>query len=438
MDHNSNLSFDNPRLSADELEWRREKRSAWLRVIVFLVLVINLYAGSIGDFVLFHSHLAQLHIVAGYASATLLGLSLAYARVGMPWLTPSFAIADAALVVALFHEHLWAPGGGLDHSLTAPVIAIAFLLLAHVALRLRPLLISLYAGLVLSGWLALLGAMVLISFAGIDVHRHDFSVFAAEAALAAAFGFAAFVCYRLTRDHAVLLQGAIASERSKATLARFFSPSVVAEIERTGTTLSPSRRISTVMFVDLRGFTRLSETLPPEEISDLLTEYRQLVTGYVFDAGGTIDKFIGDAVMAVFGHPRSKSDDAARAFECAVKVAVILRQWRDRRLAAGQPAPSAGIGLHTGNVIGGVIASGCHDEFTVLGDAVNVAQRLESLTKTLDAALIVSEATLVPSLCPAAEQGWIWQDSVELPGRAEHLRVIVLPHDAPLLSKGIR
>jgi adenylate cyclase len=434
MHQNSSLSIDDPGLSPDELEWRREKRSAWFRVVVFLVLVINLHAGSIGDFALFHSHLAQAHIVAGYAIATLSALSLAYSRVGIAWLAPSFAIVDAALVVALVHEHLWAPGGNLDHSLTAPVVAIAFLLLAHAALRLSPRLVVLYAGLVLAGWLVLLGVMVLPAVSGLNGHRHDISVFVAEAALAAAFAFAAFVCHRLARDHGALLRSAVASERSKSILVRFFSPSVAAEIEKAGTSLVLSRGLSTVMFVDLRGFTRLSETRPPEEIANLLSEYRQLVTGRVFEEGGTVDKFIGDAVMAVFGHPHSKPDDAARAFRCALNVAIDLRRWRERRRVAGETVLSAGIGLHSGNVIGGVIESGCHDEFTVLGDAVNVAQRLESLSKTFDAALVVSEAALAGSPALAAEQGWAWRDSVELSGREGHLRVAVLPHDAPLLS----
>lgn len=418
-------------LSAESLDRRRERRSAWLRVFVFAILVVNLHAGSIREIVLFHSHLVQGHIVAGYGLATLLALGLALSRRSPPWASTAFVVGDATMVVALFHEHLFAPDGAVDHSLTAPSLAVAFLLLAHVSLRLEPRLVAVFAGSVLTGWLSFLAIMVALPGSGSGAHSHDISVFAAEAALAATFGFAAYVCHLLTSDHNALLRGVVASERRRKSLARFFSPDVVSEIEAKGMSLGLARRRSTVMFVDLRAFTRLSETIPPEDLAALLTEYRQRVTDQVFAHGGTVDKFVGDAVMAVFGHPNVRPDDSARALRCALRVAADLDSWRRGRLADGRPALEAGIGLHTGLVIGGVVESGCHDEFTVLGDSVNVAQRLEGLTRSHDAALVVSEDVFAGAPALKDDPRWIWKDAVELPGRRGRIRIAVLPRLSP-------
>ena len=122
--------------------------------------------------------------------------------------------------------------------------------------------------------------------------------------MALAFAFAAFVGYLLTQDHNVLLRSALKTERHRLNFSRFFSPKIVAELEAKADALGLERRDAAVMFVDLRSFTRFSEIVPVETLSEMLAEYRELVTGAVFDHGGTIDKFIGDGVMALFGQPR--------------------------------------------------------------------------------------------------------------------------------------
>lgn len=101
----------------------------------------------------------------------------------------------------------------------------------------------------------------------------------------------------------------------------------------------------------------------------------------VFESSGTIDKFVGDGVMAVFGQPRPKADDAERAVRCALHLSRILADWKLRCRKEGRAALDAGIGLHVGQVIAGILHSGRYDEFTVVGDAVNVSERLERLAK---------------------------------------------------------
>lgn len=397
-------------------------RSAWFRLLVFAVLVLNLIASRHGE-----SPLVHVKVISWYGIATVAALMLAWKRRGPALSTAVFVVIDALLVVALFHEHLFAPGQTFDHSLTAPSLAIGFLLLTHAALRLRPGLVVLFSTVVLTGWLSLIAITLLVHAYLHPKAASEWSVFGAEAALAAAFAFAAFVCHLLTKEHNKMLAEAVGSEGRRRMLARFFSPGVVAELQNSTTGLALARRRAVVMFVDLRSFTRLSEAAEPEAIAELLSEYRQRVTEAVFKHRGTIDKFIGDGVMAVFGHPKAEPDDSARALKCGLELRTSLEQWSKERLGLGKTAVDAGIGLHAGPVVGGVLESGGHAEFTVFGDAVNVAERLERLCRPLHASLIVSQDVLqeVPGFNLSVD--WKWEDAAELDGRRGKLKLAYLP-----------
>ncbi len=413
------IGRDEPALTVDERRWRRETRSAWLRLGVFGILVINLLMGEYGGNLLLHAN-----VVIGYGLATALALTFALVRRGPSWLLGAFTVVDALAVVALFYEHLFAAGDMFSHALTTTNLAVAFVLLGHVALRLRPLLVLLYAGLVVVGWLSLLfGKNALTNWQDAE----SLAVLEADTALAVAFAFASFVAFLLTQDHDSLLRSALRTERRRLGLSRFFSPDVVTELERGGVALHLERREAVVMFVDLRSFTGFAEAASAQDLAELLVNYRTQVMQAVFDWGGTVDKFIGDGVMAVFGQPQPKPDDAERAIRCAVHLSGLLAEWRLKRLREGRPALEARIGLHVGQVIGGVLESGNHHEFTVLGDAVNVSERLERMAKTLEAALVISAATLdrVPAM--ATEFPWMWKDGVELEGRTGLLKVAYLP-----------
>ncbi len=413
------IGRDEPALSADERRWRREIRSAWLRLAVFAILVANLLLGEHGGNLLVHAN-----VVVGYGLATALALGFALSRRGPAWQAGALTAVDALAVVALFHEHLFGAGNVSSHALTTTNLAIAFVLLNHVTLRLRPLLVWLYAGLVVTGWLSLLVVKNMLA-RWQDVQSA--AALEADSTLAAAFAFAAFVAFLLIRDHDNLLRSALRSERRRLSLSRFFSPGVVAELQSGKISVDLERRVAAVMFVDLRSFTRFAEFAAPQDLADLLVDYRKQVTQIVFEWGGTIDKFVGDGVMAVFGQPKANPDDAERALRCALHLSEALVRWKARRRQEGRAVLDAGIGLHVGSVISGILESGQHDEFTVLGDAVNVSERLERLAKALDAALVVSAESL--ALAPAIAQNvpWTWKDDVRLEGRSATLKIAYLP-----------
>ena len=153
------------------------------------------------------------------------------------------------------------------------------------------------------------------------------------------------------------------------------------------------RKELTVLFTDIRGFSQVAEEMEPEELAAFLGEYLTPMTDLVLASGGTLDKYIGDAIMAFWGAPIDMPDHAARACEVALKMQAALvalnRAWeRDGR------APIAvGIGLNTGPMAVGNMGSAARFEYTVLGDQVNLASRLESLTKEYGVGILVGEST---------------------------------------------
>lgn len=169
----------------------------------------------------------------------------------------------------------------------------------------------------------------------------------------------------------------------RSNFERYFAPNVAAEISQQSTSVRPGgeRRPVTVLFADIRGFTSLAERLSPEETATLLSDYFSVMVELIFEHGGTLDKFIGDAIMALWGAPIAHADDvdqavaAARAMQEAVEM--LNGRWRE----AGRPTLSVGIGINHGEAFAGNIGSARRLEYTVLGDAVNIAARLCSIAE---------------------------------------------------------
>jgi adenylate cyclase len=159
---------------------------------------------------------------------------------------------------------------------------------------------------------------------------------------------------------------------------RYFAPDLARQIagEAEAVQLGGSKRPVVVFFSDIRGFTPMSETLSPDEIASLLTEYFTEMVEIVFEHGGTLDKFMGDAIMALWGAPISYEDDADRAMRAAIEQQEVLARLNTKWVAEGRQPMSIGIGINFGEVFAGNIGSDRRLEYTVIGDAVNTASRL--------------------------------------------------------------
>ncbi|MCU1283978.1 MAG: Adenylate cyclase, family 3 (some protein containing domain) [Acidobacteriales bacterium] len=199
--------------------------------------------------------------------------------------------------------------------------------------------------------------------------QEELNVFALVAAQAA-------IAIDNASTHEQLAESAI----QRSALERFLSPDVVEMIaaDPTGVKLGGINQKVSVMFADIRGFTSLSERMAPEKIVEVLNEYFTRVTDVIFDNGGTLDKYIGDAVMAVFGAPISKGNDAVNAVRVAVEIQRLLVEMNRDAAARSWPELQVGIGINTGIVTAGNIGSPRRIDYTVIGDPVNIASRLMS------------------------------------------------------------
>lgn len=190
-----------------------------------------------------------------------------------------------------------------------------------------------------------------------------------------------------------LVMAAVASERARANLARHFSPKVVEELSARRHPFGDVRRqAAAVLFADIRGFTTRCEAMAPEEAMAFLREFHARMEAVIFEHGGTLDKILGDGLLAVFGVPDRGTGDAGDALACAFAMMQTLAKWNDERRAQGAFEVQIGIGLHYGHVMIGDVGSERLMTFTVVGDTVNVASRLQSLSKELGTRLVASEA----------------------------------------------
>lgn len=184
-------------------------------------------------------------------------------------------------------------------------------------------------------------------------------------------------------------------EKKKLTkiFSKYVSAQVVDELMKNpdSTQLGGKKQKTTIMFSDIRGFTPMSEKMQPEEVVSMLNEYFSTMSGTIFSWNGTLDKYIGDAIMALFGAPIKGEDDELRAVTSAVEMQRKLKPLNEELAKAGKPRIGMGIGINTGEVVVGNIGSENRLEYTAIGDSVNLASRLCSVAKA--GQIIISDHT---------------------------------------------
>jgi adenylate cyclase len=190
-----------------------------------------------------------------------------------------------------------------------------------------------------------------------------------------------------------MVDGLIERDKLKTTMGKYMTASVMDHLMNGEVQLGGETLTVTILFSDIRSFTTISEKMNAQELVGLLNEYFTEMVGIVMDGNGVVDKYIGDAIMAVFGAPVPHADDAVNAVRAAVRMRQGLAVLNVRLAARGMQTLRTGIGIHTGEVVAGNIGSERRMEYTVIGDAVNLASRLESNTKELGVHVLISEDT---------------------------------------------
>ena len=325
-------------------------------------------------------------VVFGFVALGL--LSFGFARPGRlrPWMPWAFTTGDALLVLANLQFSLNNQGFSPAYTALFPAVWVAPLVVAFGVLRYRPGLQAYAGALFLAGvaWLA-------VRDAGPSADHLPQQLFAAMPNAARVAMFAALVAILVLAAHRrrLLLTRTIDEFVRRAEYQRYLPPEVAGmvaegEVERLR---RGWRADAAILLVDIRGFTRRSEHLAPDELGRFVTAFRRRVLQLVTAHGGMVDKFVGDGAVILFGVPEPQPDTATRALACAKALAVGLRDVDDRPVEVA-------IGAHWGEVFAGAVGDDERLEFTVLGDSVNVASRLEAVAKAMDLPLVASEALL--------------------------------------------
>ena len=218
-------------------------------------------------------------------------------------------------------------------------------------------------------------------------------------------------------------------ERRRANLARFFSPKLIEQVAEDSVFKTPRSQPAAILFVDMIGFTAYSSGKPPEAVIGMLREVLGLLGEAVFAHHGSIDKFTGDGLIACFGPPLPSARDATNALACALTMFDALDRWNRRQGRSATEAVRIAIGIHYGDVVQGNVGTDQRLEFTVVGDTVNIASRVEAHCRVLATSLLVTEP-FIQEL--RAEGAGDMADSFEdeglqmLRGRTEPIRLFSL------------
>jgi adenylate cyclase len=375
-------------------------------------------------------------VLGAYAPLVLLRLVLAHRRRLGPTMLAISVLADLVAVLVLiwsFHLQYRQPAA---FYLKAPTFAYVFIFIALRSLRydLRYLLLA--GGAAVLGWFALVLYALLAGEAQVT---RDFVEYVMGYGLLVGAEIDKMVSIGLVTG--VLAVGVVRSRRLLATaayehqahreLTRFFSPAVAAKIVAAENPIRPGQaetRAASALMIDLRGFTRLAGRTPPATLMEILADYQRRMAARLFEHGGSIDKFLGDGIMAHFGAATPSTTHAADALRCIEGLCRAADEWAEDARRRGAPALTIGIGCAAGEILFGAVGDAERLEYTVIGDAVNLSAKLEKHTKKARVRALTTHATYEAALAqgyvPARPPRLLRSEAVE--GVEERLDLVAL------------
>lgn len=428
------------RASVDKLvqesEIEAEYAIGWVRIVLGLLLFASGFlvwwgtAGLTEEYYPNQVRITALITVGAFFGLGIISFLLVVHRWFKPWMAFVLAAGDATILAGSLYFGLEGTQLGGNWVAAMPTIWAAPLVLAVGALRHRPL-VQIWATAVMMvavfGVAFALGFHLFMPDFGTTVSASDletrvghlFSLppYLMRAVMLTLIGVVTALAMARSRR---LLMFAVGETARRANLARFLPAEIAPLLGENGVAAWRQGRLqqATILFVDIRGFTAFAEKMDPARLSIFISSFRRRVTRAVKAHDGLVDKFVGDGALVVFGIPEPRGDDCIRALACAHEILALVDQWNIKR--EFNPPVRVGIGIHMGEVYCGLVGDDQRLEFTVLGDTVNVAAKIEQATKRFNTALLASETVVIQ----AGQQG-TWQEVGHEPlgGRGEHLAI---------------
>lgn len=410
-----------PVLDATTLFWTAEQEAERLHAVV-RTIVVGIFWGLLllsgeGHH---HNTIAFAALIA-YSALTALTWVAALRHWRDARLTVVMVTLDVALVVVQVWLIALSAGLPIGHLFLSPPATIIYLVVAQNALRFQPTP-------VLLGGLA---AAILLAAAGfVPLVPSDVSSTAAMSLYWPSLPIVTLVLMTMVlwfqaRRTRALVDRAVSCTVRAGNLARFFSPAIARRLamNETGNGKLGERCQIAVLFADIRGFTSMAEHLVPEELGQFLTEFRTRAARCIFACHGTVDKFLGDGVLAVFGAPEPHPEAAGCALRCAECMHEAVRAWSAERTLGGKPGVRISIGIHFGEAFVGILGASPLLEFTAIGDTVNVAERLQRVAADTESEIIISDALRAASGAAFDSAAWEPLEDLPLAGRSRTLRV---------------
>ena len=339
-----------------------------------------------------------------YFCFTFVRIALAHRRRLPEWMIGLSVVVDMSvllLTIWSFHIQYEQPPG---LSLKAPTLLYIFILIALRTLRFDARYVVFAGATAATGWLVLLGYALMYSPTPSVITRDyvhyitstDILIGGEVDKIISIVAVTAVLAVALRRARRVLIQSAT-EHAAAADLSRFFAPEVAQQITSSEHAVRPGQgeiRDAAIMNVDIRGFTPMAHRMPADEVMALLAEYQARVVPVIQSHGGSIDKFLGDGIMATFGAAMKTDTYAADSLRAAGALIDTFDAWSRERAREGAPALRFGIGVAVGPVVFGAVGDDTRLEFTVIGDAVNLAAKIEKHTKAEAVRALATAAAL--------------------------------------------
>jgi adenylate cyclase len=370
---------------------RSEILIGWIQLTIVSLLAVVYEGTSMAEGLVQDDYSVEREVLLIYGAICIVRLVLAYLRLLPTWMIYLSVVIDMALLMGLIFSFHLKYAQTAAFYLKVPTLLYVFLFIGLRALRFEARLVMFSGVCAAAGW-AYLAYYVSTGRGGPPNRTHNFIEYMTSNALLVGAEIDKIIAILLTTAVLALaisrarhlLVRSVSEGAAARDLSRFFDPGVATRIRTAALSIKAGEgelRDAAILTVDLRGFTQLSTELEPDEVMKVLQDYQGRVCPLIASNGGSIDKFLGDGILASFGAVMPDAAAAANAMRAVDEVMEAVDAWRARRLAAGHVAPDVGAALATGPVLFGVLGDGTRLEYTVIGDAVNLAAKLEKHNK---------------------------------------------------------